>query len=280
MNCDSFYDELCKIAAEKPKDLSLGTAAALGGGAVVAGKSAPALLGTKRVYHGTSSPEIAKKIRAEGLLRSAGGGGAAQIDPGYISKSKDFVHITPRKLIGRFFAGLPQEFTDRPTQVREAQRNLRKDYVVGEGFTERAKARSVLRKWRAEHKLRRERPAFQEAVKRMLNPFSRGVSGRMLAADIPMHLWEKFEADPDMTPLRGGAGKEMAAKGKADIAARYIHGGKGNRGLGLMKERLKYLPEYIRRYPGRFGRGALMLAGGAGLMGYGGHKLRKQYSDS
>lgn len=274
MRYDSFYDELCKIAAEKPKDLSLGTAAALGGGAVVAGKSAPALLGTKRIYHGTSSPEIAKKIRAEGLLRSAGGGGAAKIDPGYISKSKDYVHITPRKHIGRFFAGLPQEFTNRPTEVLKAERYLRDAPInLGPMGTERRKAHDIIRQWQQGATLRRDMPALRETLKRMLNPFSREVSGRMLTADIPMHLWEKFEADPDMTPLRGGAGKEMAAKGRADVAARYIHGGKGNRGFGLMKERLKYLPEYIRRYPGRFGRGALMLAGGAGLMGYGGHQL-------
>jgi hypothetical protein len=76
-----------------------------------------------------------------------------------------------------------------------------------------------------------------------------------------------------MSPLKGELGKGVAVKGKVDIAPKYIHGGEGYSRVGLIKERLKSLPKYVRRYPGRFGLGAAMALGGGGLIGYGGKRL-------
>lgn len=278
----SFCDEFCKIAAEakgKKRDAIVGAGTAAAGG-VVAKKSLPFVLGTKRIYHGTTSPEIAAKIKAEGLLGSKGGGGAAKINPQYIKDSKDFVHVSPRKIVGKMFAGMPTEFVQVPTEVRKAREKL---YGGGKitGFTGLAgygKALDIDKKWKKGHPLRQEQNIGKHLAKKMFNPFDKGVKARLLAADIPMEMWSKFQVDPDMTPFKGGVGKEIAAKGKVNIDPKYIHGGKGRKHLALLKERLKNLPSYARRYPKRFGLGAAAALGGAALMGHGGKKLHEALS--
>ena len=79
---------------------------------------------------------------------------------------------------------------------------------------------------------------------------------------------KKFSLDPDMTGDRGSnrLRKHIASRGESDIASKYVHGGKGRSILKLTKERMKALPKYVLRNPGRFGIGAAGVVGGGSLL--------------
>ena len=60
------------------------------------------LLGTKRVYHGTT-PQAAEQIRKMGLLPQFGGKGAAAPVPEFVKASSNKCHVTTRPVVAKLF---------------------------------------------------------------------------------------------------------------------------------------------------------------------------------
>jgi hypothetical protein len=96
--------------------------------------------------------------------------------------------------------------------------------------------------------------------------------GAVVAADLPMEIWEKLQRDPMSAPPL--TGRTIAARGATDVPSKYIRGGKGFSRLELMKERLRGLPSYIAKHPGRFAVGLAGLGGGLYLAHRGAKALR------
>lgn len=198
-------DILRKSAAQKQEDADLLVpgAVALGGAGVAASPhTRGAILGYKRVYHGTDE-DAARVIREQGLRTSKGGSGAAAVHGGrdFVEHSTGRVHVAPSKTTAKAFA----QFT-------------------GQG---------------------------------------KGRKGEVLKADLPLGLYEKFEADPDMfgqADLPESVKKHFAVRSTSDVPSEFIHGGKGFSRIGRLKSLARGMPGYIKQHPRRFA-GGLAAAG-------------------
>lgn len=237
--------------AEKRRDhgevLIGGGAAAIGTGMATGSRARGRLLGYKRVYHGTT-PEIAEKIRREGLKASMGGTGAAadhaKIFEGrevgsapsdYEKASKGRVHVTGKRSTAGGFAAFRRADANPGARVYEM--------MGGQIFPGR---------------------------------YKKGI----IEAHIPDELWQKFEVDPDAAGRAGSvSGKHQAARGAVDVDPRFIRGSEGFSRRALLKERLRGLPSYIKRNPIRFAKGVGAVGGGAGLAAYGLHRATRTFED-
>lgn len=103
----------------------------------------------------------------------------------------------------------------------------------------------------------------------------KGQRPEVLKADLPMAMFDRFDVDPDMTglPMPESMGKHIAAKSSESVPSRYIHGGKGFGRLALAGERLRALPGYAAKHPGRLLAGAGAAGIGAAGVGWGGKEL-------
>jgi len=193
-----------------------------------------ALLGHKRVYHGTD-PALVQKIKQEGLQPQHGGtgAGAAVGDPAFMAASKGKVHVAPGNVTARLYAQLMGYSKKYPDMMED----------IAAGHIEGLDPKKALQVFNPKHG-----------------------RGGVVTADMPYELWEKFEADPHM-----GGKKNVAARSTEAIPPEYIRGGAGNKGQLLRQ--LRALPQYVRQHPARFAGGVAGTAGGAALLGYAGRGL-------
>ena len=252
----AFSDELQKIAAKKKKpgakDFVLPAGAAIGGAGLLASPTTRGRLGGyQRVYHGTGT-DVAKNIREQGMLTRFGGSGAAALhDAPMIDKElvEQARRGEVRDLAGKVLT--PDDLT--PTFTKHTR-----------GCVHVAPSRTVA-------------GLFSKFTGK-----GKGQAPAVVKADLPIELWEKFEKDPDMfgpdvtKKMPDPVAKHFGARSTEDVASRYIHGGRGFSRTGLMGERLRALPGYAAKHPGRFGLGVGAVGLGAAGVGWGGHQLVKK----
>jgi hypothetical protein len=223
--------------------------------------SFPYVLGYKNVYHGTSSADIANKIRQEGLFSSFGGRGVNTFSA-FRETSKGFVHVTPRRFMARIFAAV-----DKPAEFLKEERALKSHPGKSIGFLSTSKERKLVedfinRRFKLESGFK---SIFTKAKLKSLNIFSKEVSQRTLSIKLPVEQWKRFEVDKhligDLSIL-----KEIGARTSGDISPEFIVGGKGFSRLKFLKERFSNLSSYIKSYPLRFGLGVVSVVGGIGLI--------------
>lgn len=116
---------------------------------------------------------------------------------------------------------------------------------------------------------------------------------RMITADIPSDMWDRFEVDPDAIDpaVRNIVGdsmaKDVAARSEEAIDPRYIHNLSPARAVDRTLDLLKRFPDYVRARPGRFGLGlagmglgtAAALKGGSDLAEYVQNEQEKKAMD-
>lgn len=270
ISLSSFSDELQKIAelSEEEKRVAKGVgggALILGGGKILTSPTTRGdLLGYKRVYHGTS-PEAMRSIQQKGLLSQFGGTGQAAIDatiPGREvaqEASRGGVYVSPSKTHARVYAlaaGMKKDLGPR-----ELAESIEKKKLSPEGV---------------------------KSLIRNILPFSESQRKGVVAIDLPRDTWREMWADPLVRklheerlprPIRAltSGGRGTAAIGYFDIDPKYIHGGKGFRQHVI--DRLRNLPEHIKRRPGRFGFGVLTAAAGLGALGGGSMLVHKALTE-
>lgn len=102
----------------------------------------------------------------------------------------------------------------------------------------------------------------------------KGGGKKIVKMDIPYDQFRKMEADPDMSNLSGRLGRNIASRSTEDISTDYIAGAnKKTRLAKRLKSTIKGIPAYAKKYPGRFGTGVAMAAGGTALAAKGTKKL-------
>lgn len=207
----------------------------------------PRLAGTQTLYHGTTA-DASKKILEQGLLAAAGGAGHGATaglggpgyDPSEILKSvRDKVHVTATKPIARFHT----HFAARTPLAEKIHPIKAVGRVLEGGKPSGKKVLALLLDQIKSHTLSAK-------------------GGRILGIDLP---YERFETGFAADPGFGGISKAIAAVSPHDIESRYIRGSGVKQRLSLLKELLRGLPRYVKRYPGRFSTGAGLAAGGGYL---------------
>lgn len=107
-----------------------------------------------------------------------------------------------------------------------------------------------------------------------VSPVARMYGRKVIKADIPLELWEKFDVDPNavlVDPSTIGkterkALRHLAARSSEGIDPKYIHGSGSARLFSRTLERMQGLPAYVRKHPGRFGVGLVGMGTGAALL--------------
>ena len=234
----------------------------MGGGALAASKAKPLVTGRTRLYHGTT-PEVAQKIRAEGLRPSADVSTPAITDlltPDIQSGAKKMVYLTPSKREAGGYAGQaefiaqhPENFLDESLGLERGKSTLKGQIFPGEGVV----AADVLL-WH---------PSI--ADKQRINPEARGsyeefkqhiLNKSPQLADAPDWL-VNLVAKPTRKSLLNA---EVLEGG---LPPEFIRGSEKFKGLGLQE-----LSQYARTHPGRFAGGVGLGALGLGTLGLGAYK--------
>lgn len=228
---------------QKQKEQSgvAGSIGALAGATAAAPIAAPRLLGTKRIYHGTTKDNW-ENIKHEGLRHELGGSNGASQTSESLEQSKGMTHLTAKRSIGNYHAN----FSDMP-QDELMRLNLRARF--GE-------------------------------VNELFDKPKNGI-GHVLSGHIPFEKWQQMEIDPIYNEdfLRPNNNKfevalmrDQAVRGPVDVLPVELDG------TGVpMAERLKYFgekfPDYVKKFPGRFALGAGTLGVGAA----GGYAIGQQF---
>lgn len=270
--------------AKRKLEVGGGAAGVVGGGVAVS-KATPMLTGRTTLYHGTT-PELAKKVREQGLRPSAEvGGDVAKITDilgnDIKSKAKNLAYLTPHKSEASGYAG---------------QAEALRDLGPGVDYTSPAAAQKRM----------------QGTLKGQMNPFHKGV----VRADVP--LWRedianKLRANPeargDFNTFKQHIIKDIKARGgmvphevlpeghwarphlerafdsqlkgihdsfnravsvEGGVGPEFIRGGSKFKSLGLQE-----LKDYARARPGTMATGAGLTALGIGAGVLGAHSLYK-----
>lgn len=210
-----------------------GSIGALAGAGATVPIAAPRILGTKRIYHGTSK-ENWENIKNEGLRHDLGGRNGASMTEDSLEQSQNMTHLTAKRKIGNYHAN----FSDLPEEELSRMNRLARIGV--------------------------KTPIFDKP--------KNGI-GHVLSGNIPFEKWQQMEIDPIFNEelmgnkdnrLVNAVMRDNAVRGSIDVLPVELDGTDVQ-----MAERLKYFgekfPDYVKKFPGRFALGAGTL--GAGVAG-------------
>ena len=221
---EAFYtgvvEGMTKIAAKKrdesPHALPRDVAMAGGGAALVAG-SRHRLLGTKRVYHGTTADRW-REIKRHGLDPKFGGTGAATHSgaKSFQEGSRGKVHVTSSKPSARFFARYNASKTGKKGKVvamnmdygKYKRMEIDPDMLAGP-------APDFLKRHLATRGTEAVTPAEIKGSKASL-----GAKARRRLSKLPDYV-RKHPGRFGLGALGLGAGAYLAQKGARNLAARY-----------------------------------------------------------
>ena len=212
-------------------------AALAGGGLYAADNSLPAILGKKKLYHGTSK-DAWKKIRKDGLDPAFGGGShgasASIKNQRFLDSSKGFVHAAPQRNVALGFANLSGSKKESPVQ-----------YALGMLGIKTSPKGKVISMYRDYDEIGKT-PGFVKSI-----------YDDMKGKPLPKLVDKAWELDPDMP---------MAVRTKTKITPDSF-------GIKGLVKGIRNTPKYIRKHPGRFGLGVVAAAGGTAAAYAGARKI-------
>lgn len=258
--------------------------AALGAG-LVAG-STNAILGKKKLYHGTSKDNW-DNIKREGMKADKGGSGASQSvgNSAYQKNSEGKVHLTGLKSVANMYSA---SNTEEIKKKKDELRNF-KDRVFNVEVHQGAPGKSTvdykLKKGR--QKIYQELAGYKEdelkrlnikqrSVKNILGDPSKRTDGKTVKVNLDYDKWKAMEQDREGVAfkrqvngkLKGDNNpivKHMAARGNIDVSPEEISGSDAKLSAKA-KHTMEKLPGYIKNNPGRFGAGVASAGTGAALI--------------
>lgn len=223
---------------DQRRDVGLGVLG-VGGGGLALAKASPLATGRSTYYHGTA-PELADKIRREGLRpsRDSGVKGVTDLILGDEVAKKPLVYAHPNKIQAKYY----QE------QAKALQRGR-------ESFFE-FRLKDPLHVLHADDKgvVKLRLPYAEYAPKFVQNPETAGGLAESLRRGIdPL---THYDLDQVTKTIRDG------------VAPEHVVGGSKFKRLSF-----KEVANYARKYPKRFGAGAGLSLVGLGGLGLGAHRL-------
>lgn len=262
-----------KYSADIEKTAGIGTTVAKGAAGVgLLAASKNALLGKKRIYHGTSADNW-ENIKNVGFQSNFGGNGVSAMNDNLAANSKGNVYVAAARPVAVYHAAMgsrPEKF--EVTNVR-AEINREKQRLIDKYHGKKMPAQVAQKIESLDSQQKRLfRAGRKEFYKgHFLNPGD----AKIIKADIDYDTFKNMETDYDFPinkAIRDTLGekgdllaKQFAAKGPYDIGPEQIHGSNAT-----LSERTKHtlssLPAYIKENPARFAGGAVAAGTGTALI--------------